>query len=312
MASLPVDLSALPLLVRTDALAKGYSGRAALSSLDLHIPTGAIYLFVGPNGAGKTTTIKLLLDQLTPSSGTASVFGLDPVRHGALIRANVGYVPEQLVWGYHWMSVGHQLRHHADYFPSWDWQYAHALCKLFDIDLQRRMGTLSKGQGRRVHLVLALSHRPPLLVLDEPTDGFDPLMREEALGVLAAHVSSSPTTVLISTHHVSEFESLATHIGVLREGRLCLQAALRELRFALHNYRAMVTSGWTFEDALPVGHLLGTRTAEGMSVTCWGDPVEVTSALEASGATQVVHSPVSLHDAVLMLLRGQPRVVHGQ
>jgi ABC-type Mn2+/Zn2+ transport system ATPase subunit len=194
-APLPIRLPDTDLAVETRELSKTYKTIAAVTKITLQVPTGAVYLLVGPNGAGKSTTIKILLDLVAPTAGSAQVMGLDPQKHAALARANVGYVPEQLNWGYAWMRTGRLLEHHARYFPSWDWSYARTLFEAFELKLGQKLGTLSKGQGRRVHLAMALAHRPPILVLDEPTDGLDPVMRDETLGVLVDHLATTPTTV---------------------------------------------------------------------------------------------------------------------
>lgn len=305
MTVLPTSIPGSDFAISTNQLTKHYRYVTALRKVGLQVPEGAVYLLVGPNGAGKSTTIKILLDVLRPSSGSAQVLGLDPQREPALVRANVGYVPEQLQWGYGWMRVGRLLEHHARYFPTWDWQYAQALSRAFQIRPDQKMSTLSKGQGRRVHLMLALAHRPPVLVLDEPTDGLDPVMRDDTLCVLVNHLAETPTTVLLCTHHVSEFESLADHIGVLRNNELCAQMPLDALRHGLRRYRADVPAGWQGR-ALFGGAVLRRATAVNeVDWTVWGDESDVTHGLAASGAFVRESSPVSLHDATLALI--QPR-----
>jgi ABC-2 type transport system ATP-binding protein len=258
-------------------------------------------LLIGPNGAGKSTTIKILLDLVRPSSGTAEVMGFATHAEPAMARAQIGYVPEQLNWGHGWMRVGRLLEHHARYFPSWDPEYARNLAVEFDLQLDQRMETLSKGQGRRVHLVMALAHRPPLLILDEPTDGLDPVMRDEALGVLGAHMADTPTTVLLSTHHVMEMEHLADHIGVLREGTLRAQMPLASLRSHLRRYRASIPGGWT-DHALRAEVLRKTTTANELDWVIWGAELDVIHELSILGAQVRDSSPLSLNEAALALL----------
>ncbi|NOT08626.1 MAG: ABC transporter ATP-binding protein [Gemmatimonadales bacterium] len=286
----------------TRELNKSYGKHPALRGLNLQVPLGAFYLLVGPNGAGKSTVLKLLLDLACPTDGAIEVFGLDPAHHGAVIRANIGYVPEHLAWGYGWMTVGRVLEHHARYFDRWDTPYAARLAKTFDIRLERRLGTLSKGQTRRVFLLMALAHRPPLLLLDEPTDGFDPVMRDETLGALAEHLAETETTVLVSTHHVTDMEPLADHVGVLRDGTLRAQTALSELRRGLRRYRMRVIGPQRETPALN-GAVL-RRSAPGREVdwTIWGDERTVIAALERAGSTISEVFPLSLNEATLTLL----------
>ena len=198
-SSLPVDLSNAELAVSSRDVSKWYGPRRVLAGAALQVPAGAVYLLVGPNGAGKSTTFKILVDLVRPSEGVVHVFGLDAQKESARIRANVGYVPEQPAWGYEWMRVGRLLEHHARYYQTWDAQYAAHLIRTFEISPDRRMSALSKGQARRVHIVMALAHRPPLLLLDEPTDGLDPVARDETFGVLVEHLADTATTVVLST-----------------------------------------------------------------------------------------------------------------
>jgi ABC-2 type transport system ATP-binding protein len=302
MSVLPINMLGTDFAVGTRELSKWYGKVTALRDVSLQVPTGAVFLLVGPNGAGKSTTIKILLDLLRPTSGSVQVLGLDPSRDPALVRANVGYVPEQLDWGYGWMRVGRLLEHHAAYFPSWDREYAKHLSRVFDLRTDQRVKALSKGQGRRVHLALALAHRPPLLVLDEPTDGLDPVMRDDTLGVLIEHLAETPTTVLLCTHHVSEFEHIADHMGVLRNSELCAQMPLHELKRHLLRYRAEVPSGWRSGDMFGAAALRRTTSENQVDFTVWGDEADVSHRLAASGAFLRDTSALSLHDATLALL----------
>lgn len=295
-----LDLDGAPLAIATQFLCKSYGSRHALRDVNLHVPVGATYLLIGPNGAGKSTTIKILLDLVRPTSGTAEVLGFS-TQGDAMARAQIGYVPEQLSWGHGWMRVGRLLEHHARYFPSWDAEYARTLTREFNLQLDQRMDTLSKGQGRRVHLVMALAHRPPVLILDEPTDGLDPVMRDEAFGVLGAHMAETPTTVLLSTHHVMEMEHMADHVGVLREGSLWAQASLSSLRSKLRRYRATLPDQWMTHELRGVVLRKSTTRTE-LDWVIWGDEREVVHELSELGAQVRESAPLTLNDAALALL----------
>ena len=299
---LPTSLHSSEFAVTTRALSKQYGAQRALHDLALQVPEGAVYLLVGPNGAGKSTTLKILLDQERPTAGTAEVLGMNPQTQPALVRANVGYVPEQLDWGYGWMRVGRLLEHHARYFPTWDVAYARSLAKSFALKLDQKMSTLSKGQGRRVHLVMALAHRPPLLVLDEPTDGLDPVMRDDTLGVLINHIADAPTTVLLSTHHVTEVEHIADHIGVLRDGELRAQMPLEALRRDLRRYRAQIPAGWLGTSLFGDAVIRRVTTRNEVDWTVWGEESDVAAELVSAGALVCESAPLSLHEATLALL----------
>jgi ABC-2 type transport system ATP-binding protein len=175
--------------VMTRALSKRYGASAALQDIDLLVPSGAVYMLAGENGAGKSTLLRLLLNLERATGGEAEVLGLTPARHGARVRAQVGYVPERSDIGPRWMTVGGGFAEKAVYYPSWDADYAALLCRRLDVDLAQRMGRLPKGQARRVQIVSALAHRPPLLLLDEPTCATS----SPAASGCAARTGSPPT-----------------------------------------------------------------------------------------------------------------------
>ncbi|MBV9774107.1 MAG: ABC transporter ATP-binding protein [Gemmatimonadetes bacterium] len=288
--------------VSTHGLTRRYRGVTALDRVDLRVPEGAVYVLVGANGAGKSTTLRLLMNLERPDAGTAEVFGLDTVRDGPGVRAQIGYVPEHHDAGYRWMRCGRLLRHAAAYYPAWDPAYADHLGRAFGLKPDRRVGTLSKGEARRLQLVMALAHRPPLLLLDEPTDGLDPVVRRQTLALLAEHLADTPTTVLVSTHQVYEVESLADHVGVLREGRLVAQLSRDELRRTVRRYRVEVPEGWEAPPGLRGTGARRSGTGREVQWTLVGEEREVTERLALAGARVREVTPLGLEDAALAFL----------
>jgi ABC-2 type transport system ATP-binding protein len=149
---------------------------------------------------------------------------------------------------------------------------------------------------------MALAHRPPLLLLDEPTDGLDPVMRDEILGALVEHLADAPTTVLLSTHHVTEVEHIADHIGVMRNGELCAQVPLSELRRDLRRYRAEIPVGWNGTSLFGDAVLRRAETRTEVDWTIWGEQDWIAEALTTAGATVREAAPLSLEEATLTLL----------
>jgi ABC-2 type transport system ATP-binding protein len=301
---LPTRLDGAELALETRGVFKSYPPyTVALAGLDLQVPAGSVYVLVGPNGAGKSTTIKVLLDLVRPESGTAAVMGIDAARQPALARAQIGYVPEVVDTAYGWLSVRGLLKHHAAFYHAWDGGYADALCRRLGLRMDEKFRSLSKGGARALALVTALAHRPPVLLLDEPTDGLDPLAREEFASILIEHMTQSPTTVLWSTHHVHEADRLVDHVGVLRGGRLLLQAPVDDVRRGLRRYRAEVPDGWAGAPGLNGDVLVRAQAGREITWTVWGEEREVAERLSASGAVVRDAGRLSLEDAALALLR---------
>ena len=290
-----------PAAVRTRGLRKRFGPQTALDGLEMTVPEGSVYVLVGPNGAGKTTTLRALLDLTTVDGGSAEVFGLPCVARGAEARARIGYVPDSQAFPYGSLTVDALLAHHAVYYPVWDAAYAAELRRKMAVDGGQRYGGLSKGEARRVQLVMALAHRPPLLLMDEPTDGLDPLAQDRFQSLLADHLAGTPTTVVISTHRVHEVEGLGDVLGVLRDGRLLAQLDRERLERRLVRVRAEVPEEWRGGAALPPVVRRGGRGRE-IAWTVWGEAEEASAAFAAAGATVRQVERVNLEQATRALL----------
>jgi ABC-2 type transport system ATP-binding protein len=241
-----------------------------------------------------------------PDGGRAEVFGLDTGGNGPEVRAQVGYVPERHDAPYRSMTCAQLLRHVAAFHPEWDHAYADHLTQALGVGPERKVGGLSKGETRRLQLVLALAYRPPLLLLDEPTDGLDPVARRRALAILAEHLADTPTTVLISTHHIEELETLADHVGVLRDGRLVAQLPRDDLHRTVRSYQLEASDGWQPPAELQPSGL--KRSSAGREVRCTliGEEREVARRLTLHGARVREVSRLPLEDAALAFLPEDP------
>jgi ABC-2 type transport system ATP-binding protein len=212
----------------------------ALRDLNLTVPSGAVFGFLGPNGAGKTTTIRLLLGLARPKAGEIRVFG-DVVPHDIVsILGRVGYVPERPHL-YPNLTVAEAVSLHAAFHRRFDHGLARDLAARFTLPMNRVLSRLSKGEMGKVMILLALAQRPELLVLDEPTDGLDPVVRREALHAILDYVTETGATVLISSHLVHELERFCDWIGVLDQGTIVAQLPMDEFKSGLKRLR--VTAG---------------------------------------------------------------------
>ncbi|MBX3563646.1 MAG: ABC transporter ATP-binding protein [Sphingomonas sp.] len=294
------------LAVETRQLIKRYGRETALAGVNLAVPRGGVYLLAGTNGAGKSSLLRALLNLERIDHGSAMVLGLDTGTGGPRIRARTGYVPETGEGTYRWMRAGRFLDHCASFYPNWDAEYAEHLIRLLEVRPEKRLGTLSKGQARRVQIVAALAHRPSLLLLDELTDGLDPLAREEVLSLLAAFLADTGCTAILSTHLVAEVETLIDHIGVLRAGRLVAQAPTALLLERLLRYHIDAPDSWSPPETL-VPAILRRESGLGSAsrLVAMGEERQIAAAIAASGAQVREVSRLSLAEAVPMLLQSE-------
>ena len=211
---------------------KAFGRQAVLRGVDLSVPAGQTFAFLGRNGQGKTTAIRTLLGLVRPDAGTVRVLGLDPAVDPLAIRRRVGYVAEDpALFG--WMRVGQLLSFVAPFYPTWDPARAKRLVDRYELPLATRVRHLSKGQGVRAALVLALAHRPELVILDDPTLGLDPIMRKAFLRDLVAHLQGERASVFFSSHLLYEVEPVADSVVILDRGTVLRQAATDDLRAAV-------------------------------------------------------------------------------
>lgn len=193
----------------------------AVQDFSLAIPRGSTLGLLGMNGAGKSTTLRMLMGLLRPNTGEALIDDREVIKHGAILRRMVGYVPERPTV-YSWMRVGEAMRFCRELQPDWDDAHADKLLRLFRLDANKRIRSLSKGMATKLHLLLALAHQPKVLILDEPLSGLDPVVRDEFLEGALAGICERDCTVVLSSHQVDDVQRLADRVAIMHEGRLLL------------------------------------------------------------------------------------------
>jgi ABC-2 type transport system ATP-binding protein len=227
-------------LIQTDKLTKSYGPFRGIVDVDLAVNEGEIFGFLGPNGAGKTTTIRILLDLIRPTSGHATVFGIETSTDPVAIHRRIGYLPGE--WNLYDRLTGMEtITYFANLRGGIDKAYAGELIQRLDLDPSRRFREYSKGNKQKVGLITALQHRPELLILDEPTSGLDPLV-QQTFNELLFEARGEGRTVFLSSHIISEVERTCDRVAIIREGRIVrldtvegvrnLAAHEVELRFA--------------------------------------------------------------------------------
>jgi ABC-2 type transport system ATP-binding protein len=213
--------------IETEKLTKTYGKSRGIRYVDLAVQEGEVFGFLGPNGAGKTTTIRTLLGFLRPSDGRAWVFGMDTRRKSVEIRARVGNLPGEFALEDR-MTGEELLRFFARLRGVKDLAYARELAERLGADLHRPMRRLSRGNKQKIGLIQAMFHRPPLLILDEPTSSLDPLIQEEFLEIVG-EVRDEGRTVFFSSHNLAEVERVCDRVGIIRAGQLVAVEPTHEL-----------------------------------------------------------------------------------
>ena len=219
-------------VIRTEALTKSYGAHRGISDLDLEIAQGETFGFLGPNGAGKTTTMRVLLDLIRPTSGRAEVFGIETTVDPVAIHRRVGYLPGEFDL-YDRLTGADTITYFGNLRGGVDRAYVAQLIERLELDPSRRFKEYSKGNKQKVALIVALQHRPDLLILDEPTSGLDPLVQQTFYG-LVREAKADGRTIFLSSHIIDEVDRTCDRVAIIREGRLVQVdriEAIRQLAF---------------------------------------------------------------------------------
>ena len=295
--------------IECENLTRCFGRTPAVAGLNFTVPAGSVFALLGPNGAGKTTTLKLLLNLLRPTSGSATVLGVASTRLRPVDFRRIGYVTEEQNLP-EWMTLAQLLAYCRPFYPQWDDALAARLQKQFDLPAHRALKQLSRGMRMKAALLSTLAYRPELLVLDEPFSGLDPLTRDDFVqGLLELPGDDRPGTVLVSTHDIDDIERLADHVAFLASAKLVLAESADALRARFRQIE--ITGG---------GHLIVAAGTPVATWLAWRQPspnvVQFTDTAFQSGQTEaalaarfpgahVSARPMSLRQIFLVLAREQ-------
>lgn len=228
-------------VITLEKLTKSYGKSRGIIDVDLEVQQGEVFGFLGPNGAGKTTTIRTFLDLIRPTSGKAFVFDIESTVNPVAIHKRVGYIPGEFAL-YDRLSGRQTLEYFANLRGGVDKAYQASLIERLDLDADKRFKTYSKGNKQKVGVIVALQHRPELLVLDEPTSGLDPLVQQTFFTILREAVADG-ATVFLSSHILSEVEKSCDRVAIIRDGRLVKLDTVEGLRDLAHHQVELRFSG---------------------------------------------------------------------
>lgn len=292
-------------VIEMQDLRKSFKSQPALAGLSLRVPAGSIFGFLGRNGAGKTTTIKTLMGLLRADGGDARVFGLAPgdSSSGILIRRRIGYVAEDKEL-YPYMTVAQIIRFTRGFFPRWRSNLEQRYLKMFELPPNRKIPDLSKGNRSKLMLLLAICRGADLLILDEPSDGLDPVSVRDMLRELVSLAGSEGITVFFSSHQLEEVEQIADHVCIIDHGAAVVEGSLDDMKTQYQRLRVV------FGEQLPAN----VRWGDGADhVRQEGRTVEILASRNVESILDQARSvpgasverfPVTLKDIFLQTVRG--------
>jgi ABC-2 type transport system ATP-binding protein len=229
-------------MIQVNHVVKNFDKFRALDGVDMHVGKGEIYGLVGPNGAGKSTLIRHLTGVYRPDAGEIFVDG-EPVYENRTVKGKIAYIPDELFY-FLQADTMEMMRFYRGMYPNFDTDVFYRMQEFFpNIDVKRNIRQLSKGMQKQVAFWLAICCRPELMILDEPVDGLDPVMRRQIWSILISEVEETHMTVLVSSHNLRELEDVCDHVGIMNHGRLILERSLSELQGNISKIQVACASG---------------------------------------------------------------------
>jgi len=292
-------------VIQTQDLQFSYGRKQVLRRVNLDVPEGSVFGFLGRNGAGKTTTIQHLLGLLKPGLGQCYVNGIDPQADPIAVRQAVGYMAEdQTMYG--WMRIRELIQWTSNFYPSWDQAHVDDLLDRFELSGTSKVKTLSKGQNSRLALLLALAHRPRVVILDDPTLGLDPIARKEFLRNVIKLLQADGVTVFFSSHLLYEIEPITDRIAILDQGTIIKAGSTDALREAVRRFVFVP------KPELDLKHLSGVLDANHQDQTlcltvenCNDETREAIKQMAQTGVQELAQNLDEIFEAYVIGNRGQ-------
>lgn len=292
-------------MIELKEVVKSFDGFRALDGLSLHVPRGSVYGLVGPNGAGKTTAIKHIAGILRADSGEVLVDG-EGVFENAAAKARLAYIPDDVFY-FPQACVQDMMRFYRGIYRSFDGARFERLGRVFDIDPRRPIRRLSRGMQKQAAFWLAVSLRPEVLILDEPVDGLDPVMRRQVWAIIMQDVAENGLTVLISSHNLRELEDVCDRVGMISRGKLLLERGLSDLQDSICKIQIALPQGVVLPPDLDVLHCSGPGRLKTLIVR--GSSEETEGRLAALEPVFMDSVPLTLEEIFIYELGGDDYAV---
>lgn len=288
-------------MIEVKNVTKCFDGFKALDKLSINVPTGAIYGLIGPNGAGKSTIIRHITGIFRQDDGEVLIDG-KPVYENPEVKKDIAYIPDD-VFFYTQATIKDMMKFYKGVCPNFSVERYEKLRKAFDLNDTTKMRSLSKGMQKQAAFWLTVSMCPKVLVLDEPVDGLDPVMRRQVWSILMADVAENGTTVLVSSHNLRELEDVCDHVGIMNKGKLLLERNLS----ALQDNIVKVQLALPDEKVLPEGLNILHRNSTGrlQTLIIRGTAEEITNQLATSEPLFMDVIPLTLEEIFIYELGGE-------
>jgi len=282
-------------------LCKNFDGVQALDGLNIHVPEAAVYGLVGPNGAGKSTVIRHLTGVYRADSGQVLIDG-ENVYESPSVKAKYAYIPDD-VYSFPQASINEMMKFYAGIYPRFDRARFEKLSEVFALDRKTPMRRLSKGMQKQAAFWIAVSLRPQVLILDEPVDGLDPVMRRQVWSLIMSDVAENGTTVLVSSHNLRELEDVCDHVGIMNSGKLLLERALDELQENIIKIQVALPEGRELPDGIDIMHLSSAGRLH--TIIARGNLDEIIGKLQEAEPLLMERMPLSLEEIFIYELGGE-------
>ena len=279
---------------------KEFDGFRALDDMSMTVPTGSVYGLVGPNGAGKSTIIRHLTGIYRQDAGEITIDGA-PVFENPEVKSRIAYIPDDIFY-YANASIREMMDFYRSIYPHFDAERFKKLADVFGLDPKRQMRRLSKGMQKQAAFWIAVSLRPEILILDEPVDGLDPVMRRQIWSIIMADVAENGTTVLVSSHNLRELEDVCDSVGIMNKGKIMIERSLNELQENIVKIQLALPDGESLPEGLDILHKSNTGRLQ--SLIMHGTQEELTEKLQSAHPLFIDAVPLTLEEIFIYELGG--------
>ena len=287
-------------MIEVKDIVKTFEGFRALDGLSMNIPTGAVYGMLGPNGAGKSTAIRHLTGILRQDSGEILYDGA-PIFENPQVKSRIAYIPDDVFY-FPQSNINDMMRYYKSVLPKFDTDRFNKLGQLFDLDPKQPIRKMSKGMQKQASFWLTMSMRPEVLILDEPVDGLDPVMRRQVWSIVMSDVAEYGTTVAVSSHNLRELEDVCDHVGIINRGKIILERALCDLQENIVKVQIAMPDGQELPQGLNIVHRSSTGRLQMLIIR--GQAVELTNILSAANPLFMDLIPLTLEEIFIYELGG--------